>query len=700
MKMALIQGSTMLKTMKSLFILGILFPVFSFAQSDFEVPGKWGRAPAIIMNQESDFHYLLGEKAKEIEVSHTETIGILINSDKGAEIFKNVFVPEGYDVEVEVVRASGSVVSFDEGDGDDLSVADKVTYFFADVFKNHSEFEKINLGALSKGDEINLEYSWSDKMVTKEYMGSQGCKAFATQIITIPTIYPKGGHNIRIEMDKSMYLNYGSMADGPSISDESDLEGTTSIFEIEAGQYDAYPKQHFAYPARMFATAKFEVIYCAKGKAEGSDLMLGENPGEANEEFSEDELKKVVFNKYAIWEKSYAKQAKALSEFMGELRVKGGDDWLKQHYRGLQSYVYNTGKVEDYNADMFMGVMLSLLNNTEYEYQVVAGVDGRSATLDDMVLNSEVRYGIKVLERKDNYYVYPFNKYTNWDGKDYLMANGEAFIFTREKKLDDCGFDEEDLPTAAPAENQTVVRANLKLGDGFTAMIISKNTNLTGKEKTRAAASLLSVPDYHKAMLEKTQYQDYADLRDEDDAEAFKNRRKAIYEMRARSLFDTVEYQRFSVKKTGFEEDNAWLAISEKFTIPEDVVKFQIKDSTRIYTVALGAFIESDFEVSKDDFKREGEVFVEYPRIYDIRMRFKVPDGYVVFGFEEFDTDMSTDFASLKSTAEQKGNEVIVTCSFVIKSTDEITEDEWAQFYNMLERLQKLSEITMTMAGN
>ena len=687
------------KVIKFLVIALSVSPSILTAQSDFEVPSKWAKAEAIITAQSSKFTYAMGEKDKTVEVSQTEELGILVNSDAGAATFKYAYVPKLFDVEIEVVRASGSVVDFDQDDARDLNVGDEVPFVFADLFKNFDDFEKVMLGEIGKGDEINLTYTYNESFETKAFMDGKVCQSFASQTITFPSIYPKGGHTVEIEMDKRMYLNYGTMADGPSISDESDLESLTSTFEIKSGQHDAYPKQFFANPARMYPTSKFEVIFCGKGKPEASLLMTGATPGEANEEFDQDVLKRVVYNKVNGLKKAHSKTAGALEDFLGELKIKGAEDFVQQYYRGFQSMVYNTGTVEGYSSDMFMGVMMNLLDDAEYPYDVIVGVSRGSATLDDMVLNSEIHYGLKVADRKDNYMVYPFTKFSSWDDKDYYMSGNEAFIYTHAKKMEEALFEVDDLPSGAPASNQKVVRATVKLADGFTAVIVNKNTNLSGQEKLKAAPDLVSVPDYHKAMLGKAQYQQYADLRDEDEAEDFKNRRKALYEMQARTLFDTVEYQRFSVKKTGYEDDNAWLSINEKFIVPDEVIKFEIKDSLRVYTVSLGAFIESDNEVSKADFKRDGEIFVDYPRIIDIRLRYEVPQGYVVFGFDAFDTDLSSDFASLKASAVQKDKEIVVTCSMVLKSTD-VGSSEWQQLYSILDRFNKLSEVTITMAGN
>jgi len=668
------------------------------AQNNFEIPSNWAGADAIISNQTSLFSYIPKNKGKDLEIAHQEKINVIINSKTGGADFKNIYLPKGYSIEVVVNKADGGGDDYDEDDAKDLNVKDVIPYFFKEIFKNYTEFEKINVGTLDKGDELEISYSISETESLKSFMGGSACKAFPKQVITFPTLYPKGGHNVTIKTGPTMHLNYGSMNNGPSASVESGLEADTFVVEIKAGQSDAILKQLFTYPARTYATSKFEVVVCAKYKEGATSMVLG-NPGEVNEEYSSDELKLAVFNKQAEWAAN-GKYSKAVSAFIGEIKAKTTPDWLKQVYEGFQSYAFNTGLIENYNDDVFIGVMTALILEKGLEYDVIVGVDRRSSTIDDMILNGEILYGLKVKDKKEDFFVFPFSRFSSWNDKTPMLLGEEVYMFTPGKKLEECAFEDNDMPESLPADNQRAVRTTLKLGDGFTALIVNETFSLSGITKTEEAVRAVSIPEYHKATLDKAKYAQYANQRDEDEAEDFKNRRKDIYEMEARSLFDTVEYQRFSLTTTGFEPDDNWLKINEKYTIPgSDVVKFQIKDSMRVYTVSLGPFVETPYKLSKTSSVRNGDVFIDYPCIIDYRVRFEIPDGYAIFGFDQFDADYNTDFASFKSKAEPNGKELEIKTSLVLKKTH-ITENEWMQLMTMLSKFEGLDKVKVTMAGN
>jgi hypothetical protein len=201
-------------------------------------------------------------------------------------------------------------------------------------------------------------------------------------------------------------------------------------------------------------------------------------------------------------------------------------------------------------------------------------------------------------------------------------------------------------------------------------------------------------------MLDRKVFANYADQRDEDEAEDIKENRVKYFEGQVRDVMDTVEFQKFYVKNTGFEEDEEWLQINEKFTVPgDDAVKFQIKDSMRVYTVAIGKFIVSDYQISASNFKREGDVYVDYPRIIDYTLRFDIPQGYAMFGFEDFDSDLDADFASWKCTAKVEPGELKVSATLVIKKA-ELSEDEWQQLASILNKFEETAKVKVTLAGN
>ncbi|MGB0431631.1 MAG: hypothetical protein ACPGLV_14245, partial [Bacteroidia bacterium] len=608
-----------------------------------------------------------------------------------------VYLPKLYNVEV-VIDGEERSDDYDEDDANDLKFGEELPFFYNDLFKNYSSFEKINVGMLEKGDEITITYSFENTVDKKEVFASSDCVAFDAQVITYPTIYPKGSHNVSVKLGADMFFNYSAQNAGPNASLDSRLEADTVVYTFKAGQSDPVRNQYFTKRARVFATSKFEVALCPKHKPESSPLILGEAGG-INEEYDENQLKSVVYNKIGEWA-SYSKVSKGLMTFMGEVKVKGTDDILSKYYRGFQSYVYNTGQVEGYNDNMFIGVMIDILDEYELEYDIIVGPNRESATIDDMILNSELVYGLKVKDKKEDYFIFPMTQWTTWTDKDVRLIDQEVFVYSHAKKLEDSKIDADDMPMSLAAENQINVRAKLKLGDGFTAMIVNRNTSYMGAEKTKIAPMIVTVPEYHKAMFDKKVYQNYADMRDEDAADEKKENRLAYFTTQARSLFDTVEYQRFNVKKTGFEEDEKWLQVNEKFTIPgDDAVKFQIKDSMRVYTVGMGKLINTMYPIDKANYARDGDVYIDYPKIIDFTLRFEVPTGYAVFGFDGFEIEMDTDFASLKGTTNPNGQELKVSVNLVMKKP-QLSEDEWQQLATMLSKFEDLAKVQITMAGN
>lgn len=680
----------------SLALLLSSFALFAQAQDGFEVPAKWRRSGAVITDQSTDFKYLLSDKGKNINYEYSETIDLLINGENGAKELAFIYLPKYYDAVVSVTGEEDFEMK--QNDAKVVPAGEDIPYFFKSMFRNETEFEKISLGKLSKGDQVSISYAFDEVMPTKDFIGGKTCKSFDPQVIVFPTVYPKSAHNVSITMSRELFMNYGAQNGGPSASDESEMESTEAVFEIQAGQFDPIKAEYFSSPARSYATSKFEVVYCTSPKSTGSATLFVGNPGEANEAWSEDDLKRVTFNKIGDWD-GYSKELKGLQTFLGVMRTKGTEDWLAKHYRGFQSYIYCTGKEEMYSDDLFMGVMGALMEGAEMSYQVICGVDKTTTSFDESVLNAELVYGYRVEDKKGTYNIFPFSKYSSPESGDYRVSGQDVFVYTHDKKLEDARFDEDAVPTPMPAESQMAVRTNIKLGDGYTSAIVTKSTSVSGHMKTELAEKSISEPEYHKGILSKMQFSKWSEFRNDKQAEDFKRGRKNVFHAEARAVFDTVEYQRIGLKTTGYEPTEKWLQVNEKYTVPEEIIKFEIKDSLRVYTISLGEFVTQEYPVSIADFKRDGEILVNYPHIVDSRIRFSVPEGYAVFGFDAFESSESYDKFSFSSKVSQKGQILTVITSLVIKS-DDLDQNDWKELYAMLDKYQKLKDVTVTMAGN
>lgn len=685
--------------MKQIYLCLVLlaFGFTSLSAQDFDVPARWNGEKAIISKRASNFTYRFDEKRKNLIYECEEVIHLYIHKDDAP--LKTIYLPEDYDLSVEHNRADGSQDNYDQGDAGELAVGEEATYFFKHLFENYSNYEKIVLESIEEGDMINLSYSKSETFDAKDFLGDHDCQAFPARLIVLQTSFPKSGHDFHLAMDNELYLNFTELISGPYINQGEDSvydKVVVKNFEINEGAQDAMQPRLFSYPARQFPAFKFEVVYCSTDKIENTTAIAG-MPGEPYTSNSEVELKRMMHNKASNY-KNYKKVYKGLTEFLGDVRARGTESVLEAYYKGFQSYVYNSGEVENFDQDMFIGVMKMILDENEIDFDYILGSDKTLGTIEEMMFNSDIQLGMLIKERRDNYYLFPFNQYSNWNDYNHLVAGEDVYIFEMEKKLEDAKLNRGEVPAMMPAGNQTVIRANLTLGDGFTTMVMRRSISLKGHDKQEMASDLLTIQDYHRATLSRNQFKDYAEMRDEDEIEKGKKNRTALFRKMARAQFDTLEYMNFDLTTTGLDDEGPFLQVKEKIVVHE-VVRFTIQDSMRVYKIDLGKFVGMPYEMKAGDRDLDGDVYVDYPRIWDCRVRMDIPSGYAVFSYDDFNKEMETELGTLKCSAEIKKGKLQISCSFVVKETN-LDDNEWPKTVNMLSILEELNNMSITMAGN
>jgi hypothetical protein len=74
----------------------------------------------------------------------------------------------------------------------------------------------------------------------------------------------------------------------------------------------------------------------------------------------------------------------------------------------------------------------------------------------------------------------------------------------------------------------------------------------------------------------------------------------------------------------------------------------------------LGKFLTSQIEITQKEKDRKNNVYMIYPRSFDNEIVFEIPAGYSVSGLEKFNKKVENETGGFTSTAEVKGNQLII----------------------------------------
>ncbi|MCB0738514.1 MAG: hypothetical protein KDC92_13440, partial [Bacteroidetes bacterium] len=609
---------------KSLLLVAVMAFASLFSNAQSGVPGSWSKEDVIVLEHAATFSHLLAEKGKNYTSKQALSIRIEVSNKGGVDVLKHFYVPADIDF-----KLTAGENGFDERDAKDFKGI--VPEFFAQLFPDANEFKKLYLADLANKDIIDFSAETTETVPTKD-VAVAACNVLGSYKYALAMNYPVASRTITLDISGEMHLNFGSLNNGPLLDDlGSDGEEESNVvrhFEVNQSNIEKMSGSSFVYPMRSYPSVKLEVLLCQKGKSEGSGMIAGE-VGEAFDEWDEELIKAVMFEKNNAWNSNYKKLYKEYTTFTGEMKpARTADKLLEAHYRQLQGFVFAANGIPNYSDADFIGLMMAVLNENGMPFQVVVGFDKTSCYGDEMILNSDLRYGLKVTDTKGDYYVFPVTKYGTWNDVDSKLSGTEGFAFTAGKKVEDSKLDYITMPTAEPAWNQTVIRRNLSFDQYIEATVVNEKVQFKGSSKGCVGYKIITDEEYNDAILSRTQKTDFAGKIVTGNKKEQEDARDAFVSDLIKAQYDSVQIDKVLESETGVDEKNEWLAYKAKYRVA-NLIRFDLKDS--LYYFNLGAFV-SPVIPSTASIQRSEDIHFGSPQIFDSKIVLQTDAGVNVFG--------------------------------------------------------------------
>ena len=676
---------------KSLLLVAVLALANYVSMAQSGVPGSWGKEDVIVLEHATSYSHLLADKGKNYTAKHSQEISIEVKNKGGVAVLKNFFVPENA-----VFKISAGDNSFDDRDAEDLK-GQIVPDFFTQLFPDAGEFKVLYLADLANGDIVNYTSEISETVQTKDITTS-ACNVLGAYNYAFSMNYPVASRTVTLDISGEMHLNYGNLNNGPLLddlgSDGEEEDNVVRHFEIGESNIEKMSGGAFIYPMRSYPSVKIEVLLCDKGKSEGSGMIAGE-VGEPLEDWDEELIKTVMFEKNEAWTSKYKKLYKEYTEFTGTMRpARTADKLLQGHYRQLQAFVFAANGVENYTSDDFMGLMMSVLAENEMEHQVVCGFDKTRCDGDEMVMNGDLRYGLKVTDTKGDYYVFPITKYGTWSDVDYRLSGTEGFAFTADKKIEDSKLDYITMPTPEPAKNQTIVRRNLSFDQYVEATVVNEKVQYKGSSKGCNGYKIVTDEEYNESIISRAQKTAYAGKIESGNNKEQKEAREAYVTELIKAKYDSVQVDKVFGGETGVDEKSEWLGYKAKYRVAE-LIRFDLKDS--LYYFNLGAFVNETIPTTAS-IQRKEDIYFGNPQIFDTKIVLKTSPGVNVFGVTDFDKELDDDLVTIKSKSKSNGDKTIISITVVIKEGYMEAKD-WQKLQAIAKIEKELSGIEITVTG-
>lgn len=664
-----------------------------------DIPQKWAGKSAVIIAQMNRFEYrkaLVGNLLRKNQYHHYRIKLIDKNAvDNYAEMSFEVSEPslEIY-VGYKVIKPSGSEVIVD------LSRAIKME---RSEGNRKIAYNKIAIPGLEPGDIL-------DYYICEEASEpiSSSLHFYDPVIYSLPQGYPMMYYKVQFRADRKCYINLKSVNGAPDFKLLTDEKNDEQYYTIEGEELEDADDQRWLYKYRDLPSIKFRAAY-ARNEAvvTGSDVLLGEKKV-AKKNVTVKELEELTANliKGFTLESTLAfgylkKHAKA--NFKGvadpfELSAKAYY-YLRNHtlIENAENKLW-LGESPSVSRLTFLKAMHTFLKERKIAHDVIVTADRNISGIDDVIMENELDWLIRVRKGSDYLYLGPFSTHTVAGSFSPMLEGVKAYAMDgltapnwKSKQF--------SMPILKSNDHLSDVTQNVMFADDMVTSTIQVAKVLKGSNKLYEQYYLLDYYDYQAE--EEKLFKKEAAKPLKKDQEALKKtymskRMPSRYEwlkeyVKENYEFETKEPKDLVVEQTGRFHDKPSFNYSFVFETNE-----LIKKAGPNYIVDIGRLIEAQTKVDKEELDRNTNVYWDHPRAFKHKIVVQIPAGYSVEGIERFNSSTENKYGGFKSNAKIEGNTVVIE-TLKHYEVNYVPKSDWSTVVEFLNAAYSFNELKLLL---
>lgn len=529
-------------------------------------------------------------------------------------------------------------------------------------------YYKLAIPNLEPGDIIDY-YLCEENVVAK----TSEIQFFDPVIYNLPQEYPVMKQKLHFRAQRKCYINLRSMNGAPELKLVTDEANDEQYYSLEDGDRDGIADVKWLYPNRELPTIKFRATYASGKGLAYFNVLLGEQ-GVVKSSVSKVELARLTqtlmlpqysikhFNKYMKTWKTSVKDpfevAKAAYYFYRNQIISSAE--LKTTMGGGP---YTLSDIE------FTDTFSSFLDWKKIDHDIIICVPRNISDIDDVVLENELRYLVRV--KKGGQYMY-FTPLTIFSTAGMLfprIEGTEAYALDGVASPSSWTAEKVNIPVTRKEDNRSESVLTVSTSD-FSSAKISATHSLKGYNKLFWQNEFLDVYDvieddnnsknfdsyvrfknYSKSYLKQlnAQKKAYMDKREEKRIAGIKSSLETEYDFKIK---DVTNYK---VSKLGRFDANEPVEYAFDFTGEE-----LFRKTGPNYMMDIGKLIERQVRIEDTELERNYNVYFENARSFSYKIVFDIPDGYMVQGLDKLNVKVENSAGGFTSVAREENGKVIV----------------------------------------
>ena len=632
-----------------------------------EVPKKWTDKSAVIIAQLNRFEYRKPVMRNLLRYNDYSHIRIKLNDKNAIAKYTEIsFLSNRTDnSEGEYIKVYVGFKIIKPGGREIIIDPSKAVKMEREYRGRVQSYNKLAIPNLEPGDILDYYICEETTRANASYI-----HFFDPVIYTLPQEYPVISHKLEFRAERKCYINLRSLNGAPELKLVVDEANDEKFYTLEGTDMEGIDNMRWIFPYREMPTIKFRAAY-ASGKAMRTfDVLLGE-PGEVKNTVTKKEIQDMMSTMLSTiydikFMTKYAK--KHLNDIKDpfELATKA-----YYHYRNEIFNEMETNAVEGKSPwttmpqVKFVDVFSTFLTYKKIPHDIVLGVPRNLSSLDDLLIENEIAWLIRVKKGNEFMYFQAFDINTLPGSIEALLQGIDAYAADGLVPPRKWSLKNITLPSTTAMDNQseTAIRIDLSALDKAT---LSVKRTLTGSSK---------FPDQYY-------YMDPFDLRPEESKNFEMEEASSVYlgkkkyqamkdayiakriETRQKNLKEAIE-QEFNLKVTevsnykleqsGRYADAPAMVYSVNFTTDNLVYK-----AGPNYMIDIGKLIERQTKIESNELTRNNNVYYENPRSFKHTLEFTIPTGYHLQGLDKLNQKVVNKLGGFTAVAREVNGKVII----------------------------------------
>lgn len=667
-----------------------------------EVPAKWANESAIIIAQLNRFEY---KKLPVINELHTNKYfhnRIKVNDKNSVNKYTEISFASGKGRKqiiytgFKIIKADGSEVIIDASEA--VEMEQKVNGV-------RKSYKKLAIPNLEVGDILDY-YICEDEVI------QLASKIYYFQPIQfhLPQEYPVMKQKLEFSVQRRCFISLRSINDAPELKLEVDEENDVQQYVLEDENRESVKDIRWFYPYRELPAIKFRAAY-ASGKAlRQNDVLLGE-PGIVKNKVSKEEL--ADFISYLLI--NTFTDANGMLKYVKKNVPKDASNFEKAtagyyYHRNLQmkydeittiadkdEWNQNVGYVKD-NRIQFLDRFSGFLATSKIPYDIVIAIPRNTSSLDDVLLENELRYFIRVKQGNEYLYLSQIDNYSFPGEFDADLQGADAYVVDGLAKFKEWDPKRITLPVSDKSDNDTNGVMDVTIEEGFKNLNISVIRSVLGNFKSYHQYSLLDYYDFEKEEREKFDMSDgfagtmwmkkkllnlkesYMSSREEFRNDVLKSFTEGEFNFEIASVSD------LKIEQTGRYNTSPEMKYS--FTLKTEDLLSKVGNN---YLLDIGKLIEKQVKIEEDELDRKHGIYMSSPRSYTYKVIVSIPNGYKAQGLDNLTKKVETSQGGFVSSAKIENNQLIVETQKYYNNL-KAKKESWPELVSFLNAAHQFTE--------